>query len=97
MKTCENCGCRVYDLGCVNCDEMNYIEEQESRTEEIIREQDGCEHGKMWNETCDACYQATWAPEVPDCFCCHGNGVQPNGVECPLGCKRGNQSSEDRS
>lgn len=28
MKVCENCGCRVYNLGCVNCDEMDYIEEQ---------------------------------------------------------------------
>lgn len=27
-KTCENCGCRVYNLGCVNCDEENYIQEQ---------------------------------------------------------------------
>ncbi len=26
MKTCENCGCRVYALGCVNCDEADYIE-----------------------------------------------------------------------
>jgi hypothetical protein len=48
----------------------------------------GCEHGKMWNETCDACYQATWRKvlEVLDCFYCHGNGVQQNGMECPLGC-----------
>lgn len=27
-KTCENCGCRVYKLGCVNCDEVRYIAEQ---------------------------------------------------------------------
>ena len=32
MKSCENCGCRVYTLGCVNCDEANYIEDQEYRT-----------------------------------------------------------------
>lgn len=28
MKTCENCGCRVYNLGCVNCNAAAYIEEQ---------------------------------------------------------------------
>lgn len=27
-KGCPNCGCRVYSLGCVNCDEINYIEQQ---------------------------------------------------------------------
>ena len=32
--TCENCGCRVYKLGCVNCDEENYIEEQIMNTED---------------------------------------------------------------
>ena len=32
MKTCENCGSRVYSLGCVSCDEENYIAEQESLT-----------------------------------------------------------------
>lgn len=26
MKTCENCGERVYSLGCVNCNEADYIE-----------------------------------------------------------------------
>jgi len=25
-------------------------------------------------------------PNSADCFYCDGNGVQPNGVECPLGC-----------
>lgn len=29
MKTCPDCGERVYNLGCVNCNEMAYIEEQE--------------------------------------------------------------------
>jgi hypothetical protein len=29
MKTCEDCGCRVYSHGCVNCDEMEYISMQE--------------------------------------------------------------------
>ena len=27
-KTCENCGSKVYGLGCVNCDEDNYIAQQ---------------------------------------------------------------------
>lgn len=34
MKYCENCGCKVFKLGCVNCDEMNYIEEQKWRNDE---------------------------------------------------------------
>jgi hypothetical protein len=29
MKTCENCGCLVYELGCVNCNEVAYIEAQD--------------------------------------------------------------------
>lgn len=29
MNTCPNCGCRVYQLGCVNCDEMAYIDQQD--------------------------------------------------------------------
>lgn len=29
MKTCPDCGERVYNLGCVNCNEIAYIEEQE--------------------------------------------------------------------
>ena len=33
MKTCEDCGERVYNLGCVNCNEPAYIEEQEMLTE----------------------------------------------------------------
>lgn len=28
MKTCSDCGCRVYDLGCVNCHEAAYIARQ---------------------------------------------------------------------
>lgn len=26
MKACPECGCRVYALGCVNCNETDYIE-----------------------------------------------------------------------
>jgi hypothetical protein len=38
-KTCPNCGCRVYRLGCVNCDEAAYIAQQEAenRAEEKVR------------------------------------------------------------
>lgn len=28
METCPDCGCKVYGLGCVNCNEIAYIEEQ---------------------------------------------------------------------
>lgn len=28
MKTCPDCGERVYNLGCVNCNEAAYIEQQ---------------------------------------------------------------------
>lgn len=28
MKTCENCGCRIYDGACENCHEEIYIERQ---------------------------------------------------------------------
>ncbi len=39
MKTCENCGSRVYSLGCVNCDEENYIEQQRAENDRIEAEQ----------------------------------------------------------
>jgi hypothetical protein len=32
MDTCESCGSKVYNLGCVNCDETAYIYEQERLT-----------------------------------------------------------------
>lgn len=28
MQTCPDCGCRVYRLGCVNCNEDAYIAQQ---------------------------------------------------------------------
>lgn len=28
MTYCENCGCKVYKNGCVNCNEIEYIEDQ---------------------------------------------------------------------
>jgi hypothetical protein len=39
MKTCENCGCRVYALGCVNCNEDAYIDQQERIDVERRQEQ----------------------------------------------------------
>src|SRR5262245_8272658 len=33
MKTCPDCGERVYNLGCVNCNEEAYIEEQNMLTD----------------------------------------------------------------
>lgn len=28
METCENCGVKKENLGCLNCNEIEYIEEQ---------------------------------------------------------------------
>ncbi len=33
MKTCPDCGSRVYSKGCVNCNEEAYIAEQEALTD----------------------------------------------------------------
>jgi len=33
VKTCPDCGERVYKLGCVNCNEDAYIAEQEMLTD----------------------------------------------------------------
>lgn len=38
MKNCENCGSAVYALGCVNCEEQNYIQEQEELTNPSVKE-----------------------------------------------------------
>tara|TARA_R110000796_G_scaffold249652_1_gene377692 strand:- start:7228 stop:7470 length:243 start_codon:yes stop_codon:yes gene_type:complete len=37
-KTCENCGSRIFNLGCVNCNEIHYINEQEMYTQFEIEE-----------------------------------------------------------
>lgn len=31
-KTCENCGSRIYEYGCVNCNEDDYITMQQEYT-----------------------------------------------------------------
>lgn len=36
MKTCSNCGCKVYNGHCVNCHEEIYIMEQNSKNDEPI-------------------------------------------------------------
>lgn len=33
MKTCEDCGCRIYEYGCVNCNEIDYIDMQDAYNE----------------------------------------------------------------
>ncbi len=27
-KTCPDCGCRIFEYGCVNCNEQDYIDMQ---------------------------------------------------------------------
>ena len=36
MKTCEDCGCAVYNGHCVNCHEETYIAEQNYSNDEPI-------------------------------------------------------------
>jgi len=36
MKTCEDCGCKVYNGHCVNCHEETYIAEQNYQNDEPI-------------------------------------------------------------
>jgi len=36
--TCPDCGCRVYEHGCVNCNEADYIERQDGYDEARERE-----------------------------------------------------------
>jgi hypothetical protein len=57
MKTCPNCGERVYNLGCVNCDEAAYIEEQQQLTEQHGAD-DPPEAQAEW-----AGYPLTWGDE----------------------------------
>jgi hypothetical protein len=37
---CLDCGCPVYSLGCTNCNEENYIDEQRRRTNRMLEEQE---------------------------------------------------------
>ena len=36
MKTCPDCGERVYNVGCVNCNEAAYIQEQREMDADYI-------------------------------------------------------------
>lgn len=40
FKACPDCGCRVYALGCVNCNEAAYIEAQEGYEPPRERDED---------------------------------------------------------
>jgi hypothetical protein len=59
MKTCENCGCRVYALGCVNCNEEAYMRDAEER--EANFQICGC--GRRFDrrdtvtDECESCYE----------------------------------------
>lgn len=73
MTTCENCGCRVYKLGCVNCNEIAYIEEQDVLTDLYASDQSSPrprapEGAKsMGTITIDKATGAeTWTPRAPE-------------------------------
>lgn len=58
FKDCPDCGSRVYELGCVNCNEVAYIEAQDDYGEADLWEFDcgrdrsgNC--GKAGSEECD--------------------------------------------
>ena len=36
-KTCPDCGCRVYEYGCVNCNEQDYTDMEEYENEQIAQ------------------------------------------------------------
>ena len=55
-KTCPDCGERVYNLGCVNCNEAAYIEEQERLTQLIETSDATCEHGVALDVHCCNCH-----------------------------------------
>ncbi len=60
MVTCPNCGSRVYKLGCVNCDEAAYIEEQIQLTERYGED----EHKEARETPAEwAGYPLTWGDE----------------------------------
>jgi hypothetical protein len=51
QKYCEDCGSKVFSLGCVNCDEDNYIKENAIDNDEDYYMQDddrgGTGHGDI--------------------------------------------------
>ncbi len=71
MKVCEDCGSRVYKLGCVNCNEEAYIAAGNE-------EQDDSDCWKCkgsgeieWDD--DACSM----PAIVMCWVCKGTGERP--------------------
>lgn len=57
MQTCPDCGCRVYSLGCVNCNEDAYIQQQEATFE-------GFSSGAKWPSSADL-LTLSQPPRVP--------------------------------
>lgn len=37
-KTCPDCGCRIFEYGCVNCNEMDYISMQDDGESSLSKE-----------------------------------------------------------
>lgn len=79
MKTCPDCGSRVYSLGCVNCEEANYIEEQKQLTElQYPQDVNPFDERRFEMRSCD-----DGICECGHCACHHANeNVQPNCCEC---------------
>lgn len=46
MKTCEDCGCRVYEYGCINCNEQDYIDMQ-AYDDRVITDESDAERAAM--------------------------------------------------
>ena len=62
MKTCPDCGERVYKLGCVNCNEAAYIAEQEDFDRQHAAEEDRDKRLKYEQPTWGG-YPLTWGDE----------------------------------
>lgn len=62
MKTCENCGERVYNLGCVYCNEEAYIAEQEALNAQAQAEKEAREIYESQQAEW-AGYRLTWGDE----------------------------------
>ena len=64
MKTCPDCGSRVYSLGCVNCNEAAYIEAANDRDHDDVT----CEHGAALDVHCCNCHSG-FLFDVDSCVC----------------------------
>ena len=74
MKTCEDCGSRVYNLGCVNCHEAAYILRQTEPDPDDVT----CEHGTALDVHCCNCHSGFFVNDE-DCVCelSESEGGQP--------------------